>query len=209
MAPLARGALAILAQWRHSRRRLSTPSTSKRAKSIKDHRCHTEDSTTSHLHSCHVVCAAVRVIPEETSHEGRRAYIQGFVHDVAGGEVSEQNASDAQQNPISRECVQANPRAHIAAVHVPALLIQEGRMEAARVLTHERVQQQSGNIKLVSRLGTDLTGVKDTGPQAHWGPSCKQPSDHNFLEGNMKEWTPKSKNSLPEQCFKSQNHVVN
>ena len=92
-------------------------------------------------------------------------------------------------------CLQAHPRARIAAVHVPALLIQKGRVEAATVLTHERVQQQSGNTKLVSRLGTDLTGVKDTGPQAHWGPSCKQPSDHNFLESNTKERTPKSKNS--------------
>ena len=100
-------------------------------------------------------------------------------------------------------------RAHIAAVHVPALLIQEGRMEAARVLRQERVQQQSGNIKLVSRLGTDLTGVKDAGTQAHWGPSCKQPSDHNFLESNTKERTPKSQNLEPEQCTKSQNHVVN
>ena len=88
-------------------------------------------------------------------------------------------------------------------------LIQKGRVEEARVLTQERVQQQSGNIKLVSRLGTDLTGVKDAGPQAFWGPSCKQPSDHNFLESNTKERTPKSQNSEPEQCFKAQNHVVN
>ena len=92
-------------------------------------------------------------------------------------------------------CLQAHPRARIAAVHVPALLIQKGRVEAATVLTHERVQQQSGNTKLVSRSGTDLTGVKDAGPQAHWGPSCKQPSDHNLLESNTKERTPKSKNS--------------
>ena len=139
MAPLAKGALAILAQWRHSRRRLSTPNTSNGAKSITDQRCNSEESTTSHLHSCHVVCAAVRVIPEETSHEGRRAYIQGFVHDVAGGEVGEQNASDAQQNPISRECVSKRIPEHTSAVHVPALLIQEGRMEAMRVLRQERV----------------------------------------------------------------------
>ena len=79
-----------------------------------------------------------------------------------------------------RMCLQAHPRAHIAAVHVPAHLFQKGRVEAVRVLTQERVQQQSGNIKLVSRSGTDLTGVKDTSPQAHRGPSCKQPSDHNF-----------------------------
>ena len=136
----------------------------------------------------------MRVIQEETSHEGRRAYIPGFVRGVVGGEVYEQNAWDAQQNPI-RMCLQAHHRAHIAAAQVPAHLIQKGRVEAARVLTQERVQQQFGNIKLVSRSGTDLTGMKDTSPQAHWGPSCKQPLDHNFLESNTKERTPKSKNS--------------
>ena len=40
-------------------------------------------------------------------------------------------------------CLQAHPRARIAAVHVPALLIQEGRVEAARVLPQGRAQQQA------------------------------------------------------------------
>ena len=54
----------------------------------------------------------------------------------------------------------------------------------------ENCWTQYDTIELVLRLVTDLTGVKDAGPQAHWGPSCKQPSDHNFLESNTKERTP-------------------